>query len=141
MAFSAERFQEILDSLNADASRPNRQPERRTEPRVGMRTQVAISVVQGQGKVTQKRVWLRDVSVSGIGFTMGEAMAHGSHLLVHFPSRRQPITVLYQVMRTEPMGEHSFIVGCKLVKYVAGGPKPDAAGAPGAGAEAAVAAS
>lgn len=132
MAFSAERFLEILESLHADSARPNRQPERRSEPRVGLRTQVAISVVEGQGRVTQKRVWLRDVSVHGIGVTLSESLEQGSHLLVHFPSRRRPITVLYQVMRSEPLAEHSYLIGCKLVKYVTGGPKPQTTAAPAA---------
>jgi hypothetical protein len=144
MAFSAERFLQILDSLHADQARPNRQPERRTEPRVGLRTQVAISVVQANGKVTQKRVWLRDLSVHGIGVTLSEPMKLGSHLLVHFPSRRSAITVLYQVMRSEPLAAHSYLIGCKLVKYVTGMPKTAAgggAGAAGAAPEAAAVAS
>src|SRR5688572_12841070 len=111
MSFTAEQFNQIVESLRSD-SLGKRSYEKRTAPRVGVRTKLEIVPLPGlppgvpvparlppaaaNGPIVH--VWVRDISADGIGILHATAMEPGTRFAAHFlRGQRAPLSVVYAV--------------------------------------------
>lgn len=113
MQLTAEQFHEIISSLKSDALHG-----RRAAPRVGLRLQVTI-IPCTETNVKEQTAWLRDLSVSGMGFIHDRPMQVGSFLVVRFNrDAGEAIAVLVEVNRSKQVGPTSFEIGTRIERVV-----------------------
>src|SRR4051812_43569372 len=104
MALSADQFKQILASLKSDT--PDRSlSEKRTAPRVGLRTKITLYMDADPTRPTD--VWVRDLSASGIGFVNGYPMEADREFLIRFPTRgHHALSVVYTVMHCKDLSKN-----------------------------------
>jgi len=113
MQLTADQFNDILTSLRSDAL-----AGRRSAPRVGLRIQVTI-IPCADAAVVEQTAWLRDLSVSGMGFVHSRPFPPGSFLVVKFQrTSGETIAVLVEVMRTKKLGPTSYEVGTRIERMI-----------------------
>ncbi len=122
---SAELFSEIVTSLKSD-SRTSRSKEHRTEGRVGLRSNLDL-ILCAYGDTGEQRatVWVRDVSIKGMGFVCSTRIAEGVNFIAQFTRESQPpVSILYEVRYCGRIAHGLFGVGARLERVMA-----DASGA------------
>jgi hypothetical protein len=117
MNLSAEQFEHIIAALRSDAI-CGRNAEQRAAPRVGMRMQVSVALLNNGAAITRHQVRVRDISITGIGLLASEEIQIGTYFAVHFAGRDDGVTVLYQVVRSQAVGEKMYQVGASFVQYL-----------------------
>jgi hypothetical protein len=128
MTLTAHLFQQILTSLRSDTGR--RFNEQRMGPRVGVRGK--IKILRGAAAAAAPaaepaqppfEVWVRDVSISGIGLLSSEAMTAGTHFRAHFPKVDDlPLTLVYTVVHCKSVSKGLYVIGARLADI----PQPQA---------------
>ena len=69
--------------------------------------------------VGEQSVWLRDLSVSGMGFVHNQALPLGSFLVVRFErDGGDSIAVLVEVTRSKQVAATSFEIGTRIERIV-----------------------
>lgn len=110
MKLSASQFLRIIDTLKSDP-----QLGRRRNPRVGLRAKVNMVPCVEKGPVQRFEVWVRDLSVEGVGFVHCDELDAGSFVVLHFPAKDDTgISVLCQVMRSHRIGPKSVDIGARI---------------------------
>jgi hypothetical protein len=124
---TADIFEDIVASLRSDKSR--RTNEKRTRPRVGLRSSLQILVCPQLGSTvsTSMSVWVRDVSVDGLGLTASQSLALETQFIAEFERwDRQKLRVQYVVAHCKQLSRGLYSVGARLVKVL---PERDVLGA------------
>jgi hypothetical protein len=116
MPLSAEQFKQIIESLRSDS--PTRSGfEKRTAPRVGLRTKLMIYPNCDQSRPLS--AWLRDLSATGIGIVDSRPLETGSEFLVLFPLRgKWSLSAYYTVMHCEDLARNLYFIGARLERIV-----------------------
>ena len=113
MQLTAQQFHEIISSLKSDAL-----SGRRAAPRVGLRLPVTI-IPCADHDVVEHTVWLRDLSVSGMGFVHNQPLPIGSFLVVRFErDGGDSIAVLVEVTRSQQVAPTSHEIGTRIERMV-----------------------
>ena len=113
MQLTPEQFHGIISSLRSEAL-----AGRRASPRVGLRLQLSI-IECGQPNAAEQVVWLRDLSVTGMGFVHTRPFSRGSHLVARFQQPGgQTISLKVQVIRSKQVGPMSFEIGTKIERMI-----------------------
>jgi hypothetical protein len=130
MSLTAEQFHQIVESLRSDTL-SKRSYEKRSAPRVGVRTKLAViplgpapavppgaapALVTGApaGSATT-HVWVRDISADGIGLLHSSPMDVGARFVAHFHrAGRPPMAVAYTVTHCKTISKTLFTIGAKL---------------------------
>lgn len=115
----AEQFREIIRSLRSDGQ-GRRSLEKRTGPRVGLRARLSIRLHRG-GVLNKNStlVWLRDLSVEGIGLVHTQPLEDGDEFIAEFPLRNQQnLNVLYRAVHCKMLSKNLFCVGARLVRML-----------------------
>jgi hypothetical protein len=136
MTLTAEQFRQIVESLRSD-SLSKRSYEKRTAPRVGVRTKLGIipldaapaaspaprtgpafvtAAPEGAGTL---HVWVRDISADGIGVLHSAPMESGARFVAHFHRPgRPPMAVAYTVTHCRTISKTLFTIGAKLDRII-----------------------
>jgi hypothetical protein len=110
MQLSATQFLRILETLRSDPL----QGRRRT-PRVGLRVKATMVPCVESGPVAKHEVWVRDLSVEGVGFVHSVPLPPDSFVILQFASKNDPgLSVLYQVTRSHQLAAMSVEIGAKI---------------------------
>ncbi len=117
MALSAEQFSAILDTLRSDA-KCGRDCEQRVDPRVGLRVKATVTCLQDTGKAVHRPVWIRDISVGGLGLVASQRIEKGGHFVIVFEGGNDKITVVYRVARCEEAAKNQYIIGARFDRCV-----------------------
>jgi hypothetical protein len=115
----AEQFKEIIRSLRSDGQ-GRRSLEKRTGPRVGLRARLSLRIHRA-GVLSKNSilVWLRDLSVEGIGLVHSQPLEDGDEFLAEFPLRNQQnLNVLYRVVHCKMLSKNLFCIGARLVRML-----------------------
>jgi hypothetical protein len=113
MQLTSDQFHEIISSLRSDAL-----AGRRGAPRVGLRLQVSI-IPCTQTHAQEETVWLRDLSVTGMGFVHSRHLPVGSFLVIKFQrDGSDSIAILVEVTRSKQVGASSFEIGTRIERLV-----------------------
>lgn len=116
---TADIFEDIVASLRSDKSK--RTNEKRGRPRVGLRSSLQIFVCPPLGSTvsTAMNVWVRDVSVDGLGLTTTQSVAADTQFIAEFDRwDRQKLRVQYRVAHCKQLSRGLFSIGAKLVKVL-----------------------
>src|SRR5829696_1362396 len=85
---TAEVFKDVIGALRSDDN-STRVLDKRTSPRVGLRTKLAIVTgPTGAFETSPVEVWLRDLSAGGIGIVHNQEMERGTPFVAHLPRRQ-----------------------------------------------------
>lgn len=113
MQLTSDLYREILRSLRSD-SRSSRNLEKRSAPRVGLRSRVTI--IPGSGGVPVLSS-VRDLSANGIGLVHTEAMAVGAQFTAMFAGRaNDALTVVYSVANCKEISKSLYSIGARVVR-------------------------
>jgi hypothetical protein len=113
MHLTSEQFHQIISTLKSDAL-----SGRRAAPRVGLRLPVTI-IPCAETNVREKTAWLRDLSVSGMGFIHDGPLPVGGFLVVRFDrDAGQALAILVEVTRCKQVGPTSFEIGTRIERVV-----------------------
>ena len=64
-------------------------------------------------------VWLRDLSVEGIGLVHSQALEDGDEFIAEFPLRNQQnLNVLYRVVHCKMLSKNLYCIGARLVRML-----------------------
>ena len=117
---TAEVFKDVIGTLRSDETSA-RLLDKRSSPRVGLRTKLAI--VTGAGGPFEPppvEVWLRDLSAGGMGIVHCREMEPGTPFVAHLPRRQgPPLRVLYEVAHCKRLSKDLFSIGARLTRVVA----------------------
>jgi hypothetical protein len=124
MMLSADMFNQIVASLTS-ASPASRAPEKRVQGRVGLRSALEIipiaSAVAGAKPIS---VWLRDISINGLGIVSSVKMEDSLVFAARFPREGGgPLAILYKVRHCRRISGDLFSVGASFERVV-----PDVSG-------------
>jgi hypothetical protein len=117
---TAEWFSQIIATLKSDTHQ-TKGHEKRTEGRVGLRCQ--LDLIPKQGDVIGKpiTVWVRDISVNGIGLVSSKPVETGIELIASFARHGMPpLAVVYKVRYARRLSGDLYSVGANLKKVVNG---------------------
>jgi hypothetical protein len=115
MALTAEAFDQIVNSLKSDCGR--RFNEKRHKPRVGVRGRVQVVPIRPDGTIEAGfEVWVRDVSISGIGILHSKPMPRGAQFEAHFSRQDDvPLVLTYVVAHYKSVVKGLYTIGAHLV--------------------------
>jgi PilZ domain len=116
---TAEVFKDVISALRSDDN-SNRVLDKRSSPRVGLRTKLAIVPgPAGPFEVTPVEVWLRDLSAGGMGIVYNREMDRGTPFVAHLPRRQGPaLRVLYEVAHCKRLAKDLYSIGAKLSRIL-----------------------
>jgi hypothetical protein len=116
VGLSGDQFRQIVEGLKSDV--PNRAGiEKRSAPRVGMRTKLQIYCNGDERDATA--AWLRDLSATGMGIVLSHALARDAEFLVKFPlNGPNALSVFYTVRHCKELGKNLYFIGAKLDRIV-----------------------
>ena len=113
MTLTAAVFKQILSSLKSDTGR--RFNEQRNSPRVGVRGKISILPLTVNQEPLE--VWVRDVSVTGIGLLCPVAFPAGTRILARFPKIDDaPLTITYIVAHCKSVSRGLYVIGARLAE-------------------------
>ena len=113
MQLTADLYREILRSLRSD-TRSNRNLEKRSAPRVGLRSKLTIVPGTGFGPVV---ACVRDLSANGIGLIHNEALPIGSQFTAMFAGRaNDTLTVVYTVANCKEISKSLYSIGASVAR-------------------------
>ncbi|HZN64438.1 MAG TPA: PilZ domain-containing protein [Tepidisphaeraceae bacterium] len=112
---TAEVFKDVISALRSDES-STRLLDKRSSPRVGLRTKLAIVTgPTGPFEAAPVDVWLRDLSSGGIGIVHNQELEPGAAFVAHLPRRQgPPLRVLYEVAHCKRLAKDLYSIGAKL---------------------------
>lgn len=112
---TADVFRDVISALRSDES-STRILDKRSSPRVGLRTKLAIVTgPTGPFEPPPVEVWLRDLSAGGMGIVHGRELEPGSTFVAHLPRRQgPPLRVLYEVAHCKRLAKDLYSIGAKL---------------------------
>ncbi|MDP9173474.1 MAG: hypothetical protein M3O30_06365 [Planctomycetota bacterium] len=123
MNLSADLFNEIVASLRSDGP-DSRAQEKRTQGRVGLRCTMDLVPFPTPEGTRPTTVWLRDISINGIGFVSSARVSDRSELIARLPRPNQtPLSILYKVRYCRRLSSDLFSVGASFEHVM-----PDASG-------------
>ena len=116
---TAEVFKDVIGALRSDDN-SNRVLDKRSSPRVGLRTKLAIVTgPTGPFEAAPVEVWLRDLSAGGIGIVHNQEMERGTPFVAHLPRRQGPaLRVLYEVAHCKRLAKDLYSIGAKLSRIL-----------------------
>ena len=89
--------------------------EKRTAPRVGLRSKLTITPEGGTNVIT----WCRDLSSNGIGLVHAEGLKVGTQFTAVLPNYGQEsLTVVYTVVNCRPLSKQLYSVGARLERVI-----------------------
>jgi hypothetical protein len=111
---TAQLYKQILASLKSDP--PNRSTNKRAQGRVGLRCSVQITPVSfGDTGANPFVVWVRDISMKGIGIVTSMPMSENSTFVAHFSRDPEPpLAVNYKVIYCRRLSSDLYSVGAAL---------------------------
>ena len=113
MQLTADLYREILHSLRSD-SRSSRHLEKRSSPRVGLRSRLTIIPEPGAPPVL---TCVRDISANGVGIIHPEPMAIGSQFTALFEGRgSDTLTVVYTVANCKEISKSLYSIGASVLR-------------------------
>ena len=128
MTLTASVFQQILSSLKSDTGR--RFNEQRNSPRVGVRGKISILPLTVSREPVE--VWVRDVSVTGIGLLCPQAFPAGTRLLARFPKvDDEPLSLAYIVAHCKSVSRGLYVIGARVAEMPQKRKTPLSANKPG----------
>jgi hypothetical protein len=114
MELTAETYRDILRSLRSDP-RSEKTMEKRTAPRVGLRSKLTITPEGGNNAVT----WCRDLSINGIGLVHSEGLKIGQQFIAILPNYGQEsLTVVYTVVNCRQLSKQLYSIGARLERVI-----------------------
>ena len=118
MKFSADMFKQIIATLRSDGSGA-RGHEKRVEGRVGLRCSVDIIPFQFGDKGSKGvTVWVRDLSVSGIGLVSARPFEANVEFVVGFVrDNRKPLSVRYKVRYCKRLARDLHSIGASFERF------------------------
>ena len=121
MQLTADLYREILRSLRSD-HRSSRNLEKRSSPRVGLRSRVTIFPPNGGGPVV---AWVRDLSANGIGLVYTQAMPIGAQFTAMFAGRvHDSLAIVYGVANCKELSKSLYSIGASVVRVDRGAAHP-----------------
>jgi hypothetical protein len=116
---TAEVFKDVVSALRSDDN-STRVLDKRTSPRVGLRTKLAIITgPTGAFEAAPIEVWLRDLSAGGIGIVYAREMERGTPFVAHLPRRQgNALRVLYEVAHCKRLAKDLYSIGAKLSRII-----------------------
>jgi hypothetical protein len=116
---TAEVFKDVVSALRSDDN-STRVLDKRSSPRVGLRTKLAIITgPTGAFEAAPIEVWLRDLSAGGIGIVYAKEMERGTPFVAHLPRRQGPaLRVLYEVAHCKRLAKDLYSIGAKLSRII-----------------------
>jgi hypothetical protein len=119
MSLSGDQFNEIMESLRSDIL-SKRALEKRGAPRVGLRSRgVIVSFEHQRLTGAPIGVWIRDLSVTGIGLMHSRPLEPGAQFVAQFlRATKPPLSVLYVVTHTKPISKTIFSIGAKMERVM-----------------------
>jgi hypothetical protein len=116
---TAEVFKDVVSALRSDDN-STRVLDKRTSPRVGLRTKLAIITgPTGAFEAAPIEVWLRDLSAGGIGIVYAKEMERGTSFVAHLPRRQgNALRVLYEVAHCKRLAKDLYSIGAKLSRIL-----------------------
>ncbi|HZZ45238.1 MAG TPA: hypothetical protein VFE58_20035 [Tepidisphaeraceae bacterium] len=118
MGLPADLLRELLTMLKTDATRV-RVSDKRTAPRVGVRSPVRILPVGDTGEPTL--CWVKNLSGVGIGLLGKQSMPCGTEFVIPFKraeAAQGPLRVLYRVANVKRISPELFAIGGRMVCVV-----------------------
>ena len=117
---TAEVFKDVISALRSDES-STRLLDKRSSPRVGLRTKLAIVTgPTGPFEAPPVEVWIRDLSAGGMGIVYNRELERGTPFVAHLPRRQgPPLRVLYEVAHCKRLAKDLFSIGAKLTRILA----------------------
>jgi c-di-GMP-binding flagellar brake protein YcgR len=113
MQLTAEQFNGIIASLRSDPL-----AGRRGAPRVGLRLRVTV-IPCAETNVVEQTVWLRDLSVTGMGFVHSRPFPEGSHLVTRFhQADNESIAILVEVTRCKEVAPKTYEIGTRIDRLI-----------------------
>lgn len=113
MQLTAETYREILRSLRSD-TRSNRNLEKRSAPRVGLRSKITIVPAGGGAPIV---TCVRDLSANGIGLVHPEIMHIGSQFTAMFAGRgNDTLAVVYTVANCKELSKSLYSIGATVAR-------------------------
>ena len=110
MKLTSSQFLRILETLRSDPLQG-----RRKTPRVGLRCKAMMVPCVESGPVERHEVWVRDLSVEGIGFLFNDTLPLGSFVVFQFsPEGDSSLSVLCQVTRAHRVAAKSVEIGARI---------------------------
>ena len=111
MQLTADLYREILRSLRSD-NRSNRNLEKRSAPRVGLRSKLTIVPATGAGA---SATCVRDISANGIGIVHPSPLPIGSQFTAMFAGRgNDTLTVIYTVANCKEISKSLYSIGASV---------------------------
>jgi hypothetical protein len=122
LKLTAQLYQEILASLRSDSPQ-SRTTEKRAQGRVGLRC--SVDIIPATPRAKPVTVWVRDISMKGIGIVSPVGIPEGMMFIVQLPRDREaPLTVTYKVVHCRRINSDLFSIGCMLVTVSEESAKP-----------------
>jgi hypothetical protein len=110
LKLTAQLYKQILASLKSDS--PERNSEKRTQGRVGLRCTLEIIPLKGGKPIT---VWVRDISEQGIGLVSPAVVGEGTIFIARLPREKgEPLIVSYKVCYCRHLSSELYSLGCRL---------------------------
>jgi hypothetical protein len=118
---TAEWFNQIIATLKSDTHQV-RGHEKRTEGRVGLRCMLEmVPRVPGDALPKLIKMWVRDISVNGIGLVCGMAIPVGTELIANFGRHGMPpLAVVYKVRYSRQLSSDIHSIGANQIKVING---------------------
>ena len=116
---TAEVFKDVISALRSDDN-STRVLDKRSSPRVGLRTKLAIVTgPTGAFEAAPIEVWLRDLSAGGIGIVHNQDLERGTPFVAHLPRRQgAALRVLYEVAHCKRLAKDLYSIGAKLSRIL-----------------------
>jgi hypothetical protein len=112
LKLTAQLYKQILASLRSDSS-SSRTTEKRGQGRVGLRC--SVDIIPSVPNAKRINVWVRDISLRGIGIVSPVNLPEGTLFIAQLPSEREsPLVVTYRVVHCHRINSDLYSVGCIL---------------------------
>jgi hypothetical protein len=110
MKLTSSQFLRIIETLRSDPLHG-----RRKMPRVGLRCKATMVPCVENGPVERHEVWVRDISVEGIGFIYHDTLPLQSFVVFQFSAKDDTgLSVLCQIIRSHRVASKSVEIGAKI---------------------------
>jgi hypothetical protein len=118
MKLSADMFKQIIASLKSERS-SSRGHEKRTEGRVGLRCSVDVIPHRfGDKGARAVTVWVRDMSVNGIGLVASTLLELNVEFVVPFiRDGHKPLSVRYKVRYVKKISRDLYSIGASFERF------------------------
>ena len=117
MQLSYELFKQIVDHLRVD-NRSER--EKRAEPRVGISCEanLVMRAAKGKSKPSNSRIFVRDLSRTGVGLVMPERMPINRSIMIELPSASGSTWIMCTTIYCQELEDKLFKVGARHTRVL-----------------------